>query len=241
MRKFRFYCPELKIGVNPLDQTESHHGIHVLRIQNGSSIEVFDGKGDFAEATICRITKKEIFIDVKKISQAPPKKTTCILGVSIAKGSRFDLVVEKCTELGIDQLCAVNFHRTVKTGKDQAMERYRRIAIAAAKQSGRCGLPVLTGPETVETVLSNLKQAFPKAICFYGGFEKDSITWDQFRTTLNDKQILIGMVGPEGGFCEEEINLFREHEFRQIRINPHMLRTETAAIALAALIGSLNS
>lgn len=239
MRNLRFYCPDLHPGLIPLDPAESHHGIHVLRVRPGSSIEVFDGRGRAAQAVVDRVTRKEVIIDVHDIQQYPLLKPAIILAVSLAKGSRFDLAVEKCTELGADHLCAVQFDRTVKLGKQEAMDRYHRLAVSAAKQCGRNWLPTLSGPMPLDKTILDLKSRYPDALWLYGGFGPQATFFDQFLTSGVKNRDIICMVGPEGGFTEEETEMLKTEECREININPHILRTETAAVAFAALLGTL--
>lgn len=239
MRMLRFYCPELRAGRMPLDSSESHHGIHVLRIKAGSEIEVFDGKGRSAPAVVTEITKKEVVVEVQAIEEVPLLKPRIILAMSLAKGGRFDLAVEKCTELGADHICAVHFGRTVKMGKQEALERYQRIAVAAAKQCGRSRLPALSGPKPLDKTIVDLKTLYPDALCLYGGFGPQAITFGEFHTSNISNQDIICLVGPEGGLTEEETQLLHNEGCREININPHILRTETAAIAFAALLATL--
>ena len=151
MRTLRFYSPALAVGRIVLDPVESHHLIHVLRLKIGSEIELFDGRGNRASAVVAEIRKKEALVDVREVRCCAPLKPALILGVSIARGSRFDLVVEKCTGLGADHIAAVQFDRTVKLGKGESLERYRRIAVSPSSSAAATGCrfslapPLLTG------------------------------------------------------------------------------------------------
>ena len=142
----RFFCESIQTE-SVLDPVESHHLCRVLRAQKGTAIELFDGKGTLAEGIVERTDKKNALIRTLTITQTPPPTSDrVILAVSFAKGQRFDWLVEKCTELGADHIAAVHFKRSVKLGKDTAMKRYRKIAVTAAKQSGRLFLPAIVAP-----------------------------------------------------------------------------------------------
>jgi 16S rRNA (uracil1498-N3)-methyltransferase len=236
LRNFRFYCPDLASGRTRLDPSESHHLIHVLRLKEGAQIEVFDGLGNVASAVILDINKKEVGFQTEKIHRSSPLAPAVILGVSMAKGSRFDLAVEKCTELGVDHICAVQFERTVKLGKKESLERYHRIAVSAAKQCGRNYLPQLTGPAPLRQTLEYLKERYPDSTGLYGGFGPDSVQITNLVPTCSKGGTFICMVGPEGGFTPPELSLFAEYGFQEVNINPNILRTETAALAFASLL-----
>ncbi len=236
MRTLRFYSPALAVGRIVLDPVESHHLIHVLRLKIGSEIELFDGRGNRASAVVAEIRKKEALVDVREVRCCAPLKPALILGVSIARGSRFDLVVEKCTELGADHIAAVQFDRTVKLGKGESLERYRRIAVSAVKQCGRDRLPILSGPAPLDRTIGDLEQLYPDALRLYGHPGPDAAAIAQLSPDID--QPILCMVGPEGGYTEQELSLLADRGFRPVRIGPHVLRTETAAMAFAALFGA---
>lgn len=133
----RFFCESIDTK-SVLDPVESHHLCRVLRAQKGTSVELFDGNGTLAEGIVERVDKKHTLVHIETLTRtSPPTSGRVILGVSFAKGQRFDWLVEKCTELGVDHIATVQFERTVKLGKETGMERYRKISITAAKQSRR--------------------------------------------------------------------------------------------------------
>ena len=164
----RFYC-ELIDTESFLDPVESGHLCRVLRAKKGTPLELFDGRGTLAEGIVERVDKKRTAVRVHKIVCTPPVVTgRIVLAVSFAKGQRFDWLIEKCTELGVDHIAAVQFERTVKLGKNTALERYRKISIAAAKQSKRLFLPKITGPEKFPATLNSLFSEYPQGILLYG-------------------------------------------------------------------------
>ena len=239
MRYIRCYCPTLALGPVSPDLAESHHLIHVLRLKPGTEVEVFDGRGRTGPAVVTEIRKKTVILDVKEIQTYPSLKPTLILAMSLAKGGRFEVAVEKCTELGADCLCAVQFDRTVKLGKQDSLHRYERITVAAAKQSGRNWLPRLLGPAPLDQTITTLESLYPNALRVYGGFGPNAISWNKIAASFVKERDLICMIGPEGGFTDREIDLFAAKNFREISINPNILRTETAAVAFASLLGTL--
>lgn len=231
MRMMRCYCESID-SESVLDPNESNHLCRVLRAETGTAVELFDGKGILAHGKVLRSDKKKAVIGVHQIEQIPPASgPRLILAVSFAKGQRFDWLVEKCTELGVDHIAAVQFEHTVKLGKADAMERYHRIAITAAKQSRRLYLPLITGPDKPESTLKYLKTQYPKNIFLFGdpggrGFLDTPL--------LQNNRDCILIIGPEGGLSNVEKNRLLEWSAVGIRINPNILRIETAAAAFCA-------
>lgn len=233
MRTLRFFCETPHEDLAVLDAAQSRHLHKVLRLRVGDKVQVFDGKGLLADATIEQIGRERTTARlINKIQVAPKSSGRVILAVSIAKGERFDWMIEKCTELGADHIAAVRYEHTVKMGKDSAIERYRKIAIAAAKQCGRLYLPILTGPASFEHTLCELRACYPAAQLFYGDADGEMLTTDG---NLHTQPDWIVCIGPEGGFSDAERRLLAEVNARPVRVNPHILRIETAAIAFTAV------
>lgn len=234
MRSYRFY------GVIPaeqrawLDAVESRHLSKVLRLNVGDEVQIFDGQGQLAEAQVEQITRDGVQVRILQRSHIPPKTSgRVVLAVSMAKGERFEWLVEKCTELGADHIAAVQYHRTVKMGKQSALERWQKIALAAAKQSERVYLPTLSGPESFESAVHCFRQAYPNATLLYGDPEGQ---WLEPGVHSPERRDWIVCIGPEGGFSKEELALLRVLNAQPVRVNPHILRIETAAVAFTAVL-----
>ncbi|MHC5143391.1 MAG: RsmE family RNA methyltransferase [Planctomycetota bacterium] len=229
----RFYCESIDTE-SFLDPVESSHLCRVLRAKKGTKLELFDGQGTLAEGTVERVDKKRTSVRVQKIVRTSPLKTgRIILAVSFAKGQRFDWLVEKCTELGVDHIAAVQFERTVKLGKNTALERYRKISIAAAKQSKRLFLPEISGPEKFPTTLDSLIGQYPQSVLIYGDPEGTALS---DLSAVKEGQDCIIVIGPEGGLCENELALLASKNSSGVTINRNILRIETAAVAFCAMV-----
>jgi 16S rRNA (uracil1498-N3)-methyltransferase len=233
MRRLRFFCETIDSQCT-LDETESHHLSRVLRIEEGAPVEVFDGRGTLAEGTVERIERRHVTINTHRITRTPrPDADRLILAVSYAKGQRFDWLVEKCTELGADHIAAVQFERTVKLGNENAVERLKKISLAAVKQSGRLYLPELSGPLRLEPTFTRLKQQYPNALFCCGDPNGQSPA--SILAQAVNKDILV-LVGPEGGFAPDESLWMASENILPISINQNILRVETAAVAFCALL-----
>ena len=229
----RFYCESIDTE-SFLDSVESSHLCRVLRAKKGMTLELFDGQGTLAEGTVERVDKKRTSVRVQKIVRTSPLKSgRIILAVSFAKGQRFDWLVEKCTELGVDHVAAVQFKRTVKLGKNTALERYRKISIAAAKQSKRLFLPEMSGPEKFPATLDSLIGQYPQSVLIYGEPEGTALS-DLSAVKVGQDCIIV--IGPEGGLCENELALLASKNSSGVMINRNILRIETAAVAFCAMV-----
>ncbi len=232
MKKYRFYCPEITENQSVLDRFETHHLSHVLRMETGEQIELFDGKGKTAEAIIEKISNKQTQVKLSSIKIHQPMKPQIIIAVSLAKGQRFDFLVEKCTELGVNHIAAVQFERTVKMGKISVLDRYEKICITAAKQSGRVFLPDLSGPAPFSKTIDFLQKKYPKACWIYGDYNAKIVPL----FPNNPGQNLIAVIGPEGGITDREKQLLMKTGASAASINPNVLRIETAAIAFSSIL-----
>ena len=231
----RFYCKSIDTE-SFLDPVESSHLCRVMRAKKGTQIELFDGRGMLAEGVVERVDKKRTVVRAQKIIRTPAAMTgRIILAVSFAKGQRFDWLVEKCTELGVDHIAAAQLERTVKLSKNTALERYLKISIAAAKQSKRLFLPKISGPEKFPETLDSLTDQYPQSVLVYGDLE--GIPFSDI-SAINDGQDCIIVIGPEGGLSENELALLASKDFSGVMINRNILRIETAAVAFCTMVAA---
>lgn len=170
MKLARFYCDSIREGQVQLEPDQAHHLANVLRLSAGEGVELFDGKGTLAQAVITDITRKAVTLEVKEIHSEPARTSgRIIIAASISKAQRFEWLVTKCTELGVDHIAAVVFGRTVKLAKGTSTtQRYDKLAIAAAKQCGRIFLPRITGPADLQQTVALLKNDYPDARLIFG-------------------------------------------------------------------------
>lgn len=235
MKQVRFYCESIREGLVRLTPDQAHHLVNVLRLTVGGRVELFDGKGTVAQAVIKDIAHKAVTLQVEQIRTESARTTgRVIIAASIAKAQRFDWLVTKCTELGVDHIAAVIFERTVKLAKGiSSSDRFNNLTIAAAKQCGRIFLPKITGPADLQQTLSLLKNDYPDARLILG--DADPKIRSATKIEHNDKDI-VAFVGPEGGLTEEELNLLKSAGASAVRLTDTTLRIETAALAFAAIL-----
>ncbi len=227
----RFYCEVLKGQAAELTGGEAHHLFNVCRLKAGEKVELFDGAGTLATASIEKAASKSVLlkiIDLEKTEK--PNRPEVIIAVSLPKGERFDWLLEKCTELGVDRIAPVIFKRTVKQPKNpKAGQRWRNIAIAAAKQCRRIFLPQIDAPATLDKILSE----YNKAEILIGSPYAESQPLIAQRFGNKD---VIAFIGPEGGITEDEKVLLKDYGAKSVRLTNTILRVETAALAFAAIL-----
>ena len=235
MSLYRFFCNPLTKPAVQLDVVESHHLVSVLRLQKGEKVELFDGEGAQAIAVVTSPNKKKANLRIESIQRiAKPVTNRIIIATSIAKGERFDWLITKCTELGVDRICPVLFERTVKQSKNpKAIQRWQKLTISAAKQSRRTFLPQIDAPLPLTKVLENLKADYPDGKFIAG-------TPDKAKPSLIDKTFgdsnVIAFIGPEGGITEAEQKLLDSYDAECVRLTDTVLRIETAAISFASIL-----
>lgn len=167
----------------------------------------------------------------KVIVKKPKVKVTILL--SLIKNDNFDLVLQKATELGVTQIVPVITERTIK--KDLNMQRSQRILVEASEQCGRVDVPVITPVKRLKEALSELSEFKTKEVgvfvCNMGGTNIKDIL--NKKPTYKD---FVFLIGPEGGWSPKEIALFEGARIKSVSINQNVLRAETAALALLAVV-----
>ena len=247
MTRRRFYADRgaflLGRGMVTLSDEESRHLRDVLRLRVGDGATVFDGEGhEFA--CVVRETggRKagavlEVGGPVEPPSPEPP--VFILLAVSLLKGEKFDLVVQKATELGAGKIKPLVTKRSdvrLRDARDaeRRVERWRRLAIEASKQSGRATVPSVTQPFEFETfVTADERMDFLKLLfAERGGAGLDA---PHARPESRPTDIA-AVVGPEGGWDDDEIEQARTHGWTIVTLGGRTLRAETAAITVCALL-----
>ncbi len=238
--------PKVRIFVEPdkLDEDRAilggsayHHIKNVLRMSPGDTLVIFDGAGREVLAAL------EVFQAETAIARvlAPTAASTessldLTLAPSLAKGKKIDLVVEKAVELGVNRLCVTTSRRSVAqvspTLSLDRVERWRRVAIAAAEQSGRTMMPVIERIRQLEELAAE-KPADTLGLIFTRDAQPDPPA--TLRQRYPDTRKVICIIGPEGGFTEDEVEFCRQRGFIDVGLGPRTLRAETAAIVAAAV------
>jgi 16S rRNA (uracil1498-N3)-methyltransferase len=217
---------------------EFKHLSRVLRKRVGDHVFVTDGRGKMYEVIIRAFTRTEA--ECKIIDTMPrfnEPKVDVTLAVSLLRNpARFDMVVEKGTELGMSAMIPLLCERTVR--KQEKHERLQKIAVSALKQSGRSVLPAIFVLTRFETLVRNSVR-YDLKLMAHEKTEQSQFLGSLLKHHAAAKSVLI-VIGPEGGLTAEEFSLAEEQGFVPVSLGPRRLRSETAAIsALSWVVGGM--
>ena len=214
---------------------ELHHMTRVRRKQIGDSFCAVDGLGTMYTCQLRKIethsAEASILAKQKRFGEPDIELT---IAQALPKGNRFDIVIEKGTEIGVTHFRLVRTTRSIAVSKSK-IERWRRISRAAMKQCGRSVWPAVYDELEFNDALVENNTDDLKIIAHEG--EHNNLLIDYLRAQEFQKTNLSAVVfiGPEGGFTEEEIETAKRNGCETVSLGPRRLRSETAAIVAAAL------
>ena len=227
----RFYCPDsAQNGKLRLGSEEARHLSRVCRLGVGDVVEIFDGKGQASKAEIVRVERESVeltAIELPLVGPSPPFSLT--LASAVPKGDRFDWLVEKATELGVDRLIPMVTERSVVEPGGPKLERLRKAIIEASKQCGRNRLMILDRPVRWDH-LAGLCADSIRLLADPAGIP--SPRWP----AIPLERSVVLAVGPEGGFTPLERARADETGWLTIRLSATTLRIETAGLAGCAAL-----
>jgi len=232
----RLFCPEIADGPVTLSAEESHHAITVLRIKPGEKVALIDGVGGRATGVVERIRQRRLNVAVIRITRNPfDLRCKLTLAVAMPKAHRQGYLIEKCTELGVAAIWPIIADHSVTRPRAGAVERWARRAVEAAKQSNRAWIPTIAAPRSFRESIGRIKEfdaaCFADAAAPAGGITS-------FLEASCDVGVMIGWVGPEGGWSDAERDSAIEAGAVAVKLSPTVLRTETAACALCAAVAA---
>jgi 16S rRNA (uracil1498-N3)-methyltransferase len=201
--------------------------LQTLRLAPGALLVVLDDGGTEHEVVLETVTAREAVARILR-SARPERESPLelVLAAALVKGSKMDLVVEKATELGVQRIVPVETRRAVARGDHS--DRWRRIAVAAAKQSGRTRIPLVDAPQPLAVVVA---EPWPGLRLMPWEGEASRRIGD---LPAGARAVTV-LIGPEGGFATDEVALAEAHGFVPLTLGPRILRAETAAITIVAL------
>ncbi len=217
------------MGLRP---EEAHHARHVLRLPDGSTVEVFDDTGATATGVLICQGSDKASVRVESVNVATREQLRVVVAAAVPKGDRADWMVEKLSEIGTAEFIPLAAERSVVLpGGTAKRQRWERISVEAAKQSRRSGVMSIAP-------LTPLSDAIAHAAAEGGGF---FLSADPAAGRLQVEPITRGassrltlFIGPEGGWSDAEIAMFARAGMRGLRLTETILRVETAAIVAAA-------
>ncbi|MBW2973539.1 16S rRNA (uracil(1498)-N(3))-methyltransferase [Candidatus Woesearchaeota archaeon] len=228
----RFFSEKLSKGQIVRIQGEEARHIHVLRLRKGDKICLFDGKGGEIIGKISSISPRIVEIEVLAREKVRTSGISVDLAIAIPKGKRFDWLIQKATELGIERIIPLITKRSVVQPKNsKKSERWARIGVEAAKQSQRTTIPEITGPLNFKDFIEFTDEYDLKLMAL-------PTAKQHLKNALQKRRPrrIICLIGPEGGFTDEEIKKAQQKNFTPISLGKEILRIETAGIAMLAMI-----
>lgn len=203
-------------------------------MRSGEELDVVDVDGAVYNCVIGTADKKTVSVVVLKMQKGSHEmKTKITLYQSVSKGERMDLTIQKSVELGVNKIVPVISDRCVVKldGKSSKSDRWQKIALEAARQSGRDIVPVVTEPVTFAKAVSSCSENL-KVIPWE---EAKGVTLKNVISSRPAKSIAV-FIGPEGGFTPAEADLARSNDVTPVTLGERILRTETAGPAVIAMI-----
>ena len=214
---------------------EVSHLVQVRRHRVGQEIEVIDGRGLFYHVRIVAIERDVVCCQILECREGHGESTVQLsLAPALLKGQRFDFVVEKATEIGVSRIVPLLSERgVVKPGSGNKIERWQRLARAAAKQCGRSHLPFIELPAPLGEVINNFREENDLVLMATPGLPDRSLR--QYLKDGNCRRLGL-LIGPEGGFATREQELAKEAGVELFTWGGRILRADTASIVLGALV-----
>jgi len=235
----RFHVPQLLAeGMRlALPAAAAHHAARVLRLRSGEAVTLFNGQGGEYAARIAAIGKRDVEVEIGRhdpVERESPLTVT--LAQAISSGERMDLTIQKAVELGVTCIVPVESERCmVRLQGERAEKRvahWQQVAISACEQCGRNRIPEVRMILSLDAWLAAEASDAQRWVLLPG-------THTALRELPRPQQPVELLVGPEGGFTDNETEAMRRRGYQPVRLGPRVLRTETAAPALLAALQAL--
>ena len=216
-----------------LDEFESKHILHTLKKKKGDTILMTDGQGNLYHAEITELSKK-ISLEYHLCEKFEKTYPEIVLAVGFIRPNRLDILLEKCTEIGVSRF--ILFRSQYANYVSFNIARFTKILKQAVKQSLQFFLPTITVIDQFKEIYQ-IASDFDTRIVAYGP-ESSGLIKDISHIDMDEKKSILLAIGPEGGFSKSEIDEFEINNFRAVSLGKTRLRTETAAITGASVLQS---
>lgn len=217
-----------------LPAEEGRHAIQSRRLTPGAAVNLLDGKGTVGRGIITRIESRSVIVDVRDVQKLPfdsPIRLT--LATACPKAARQTFLVEKATELGVWAMQPMICHRSVALPGATTAGRWRRVSIEAAKQCGAAWIPRFDEGQSLASVVARLREY---DLAMIAVARKDAQPLLAVLPDPSANSSLLALIGPEGGWTDDEVARLTEAGAVPIDLGPRVLRVETAGIAIAAAV-----
>jgi len=233
----RFYIEKFDGNSITLTDSEQLHRIRdVLRLKAGDAVIIFDRAGHEYKAVTVSIGKKQVELNLTPVNRQRSNNTKLTVACAIPKGSRMDDIIDCLTQLGVERIIPMLTDRVVVKLDSAAMQvrllRWQKIAQSAAQQCQRSSVPVISPVTDVKDVIANSQDFDLKLIPHLSGKRK---LMKDIIAKPRPKNIIV-LIGPEGDFTPEEVEMALHNGFTPVSLGDTVLRVATAAIAIASYI-----
>lgn len=214
-----------------LKDAEFHHLARVMRSRKGEQVELVNGRGALAEAVIQEIAKDHACLYIKQVQTTKPREQQIILAQALPKLNRLDFILEKGTELGVDEFWLFPGDRSVKKDVNaHQMERMNTLIVSAMKQCGRLFVPkIILKPELK-------KWPALEGRAFFGDINPDASLFSAQWKATPAKSSVVFFIGPESGFSDKETETLMQKGAFGVKLHQNILRTDTAPLMALSLI-----
>ena len=231
----RLHTPApLRDGPVELDRDEAHHARDVLRLKTGDAVELFDDAGHVGRGAIERCDQRGVVVRVEQV-EAHTGTSGITVACAVPKGDRAEWMIEKLSELGVDRFIPLASARSVvhPAGKNKR-DRWQRISTESAKQSRRSGVMAIDELTPLDQVVAGNRPAL-----FLDIDPRVPSLLDHLQSQFSNlKPHVTLLIGPEGGWTDEEVARMRAGGLTGARLTATILRVETAAVVAAAVVAT---
>lgn len=234
----RFFLDRVDVKINKafISADQAKHAHKVLRLKKNDPVVAFDGKGNQYSGILESINSSEAVIEIQNAMHTEPQMPKITLAAAIPKQSKFDAIVDKSTQLGVDMVIPLLSERTiVKAGlsnQEDKTKRWQKIAVEAAKQCGCLYVPRIAPVHKFTQIVSNVDKF---DLCLIAALDKDVVSIKEVLKNIRPKNVLV-LIGPEGDFTAEEVIIARNHRAVVVSLGINVLRCETAVTMVLSVL-----
>jgi 16S rRNA (uracil1498-N3)-methyltransferase len=206
---------------------EAHHALRVKRIREGERVELLDGRGGVATGEVSALGKRDLSVRIMGVRRDEPTRPRVEVWSAVPKGSHLDEMIDQLAQVGVATWRPLETERGVVEPREAKLERVGRIAAEASKQCGRAWMMEIGGRATMAEALRGSPGV---AVVMADG---SGVSWASSAAESESVRVL---VGPEGGWADEELQAARAAKVSIARFGPHVMRIETAAVVASGAI-----
>ena len=229
----RFFLEPSAWGASPmLSGEEAVHCARVLRAKPGDRIEVFDGEGRSAEASIESVSKHSVTLSLGEIHREAEPPVLTVLAQAVIKGKGMEWIIQKAVELGVDVIQPLTTRNAVVKPGDDKPDKWRRTALEACKQCGRNRVPRIEDLRAFHDFIGENRAGLK----WIAALESDTIPVFAASESGEIPETVTVLIGPEGDFAPFEVEQARDAGWVPVSLGNSVLRSETAAIYAMSIL-----